>query len=116
MFSVTDLDAATARLQSLDIHPTAPLWGERSDRKLSATDNDGENAELASLEEAAMMPYQALKKGLEDARVEYQRRAIRLVLRELEWKYDQGDLCLSFELHRGQFATSVLRELVREAA
>jgi len=105
VFPVTDLDAESWRLEELDIHPTAPMWGEGGQVKEMSK-------ELDQLEQAAMLAYEPLKKGLENARVEYQRRAIRLVPSELHWQYDQGDLCLSFKLQRGQFATSVLRELV----
>lgn len=112
VFAVVDLAAENQRLMNLDIHPTAPLWGE-----ISVEDGQGDpmSAELVELEKGAMSPYEPLMKGLESARVEYQRRALRTVPRALEWRFDDGDLCLSFELQRGQFATSVLRELVSEA-
>ncbi len=112
VFVVVDVTAENQRVKNLDIHPTAPLWGE-----LNAQDNSAKlmSPELAELEATAMDAYQNLKQGLESARVEYQRRALRLVPRALQWEYDGGDLCLSFELQRGQFATSVLRELVSEA-
>jgi tRNA pseudouridine13 synthase len=113
VFIVSDLNAENTRLQNLDIHPTAPLWGEQKERENAASNSEG-GSELALLEEAAMSPYLILKKGLEDARVEYQRRAIRLVPTKLEWSFKENDLFLSFELQRGQFATSVLRELVSE--
>ncbi|MFT6408207.1 MAG: tRNA pseudouridine13 synthase [Arenicella sp.] len=113
VFPVVDIEAETERLRLLDIHPTAPLWGERSDRNLAELAVQM-CAELIELEASAMGRYQLLKRGLEDARVEYQRRALRLVPIDLSWQYDDGDLCLTFDLQRGQFATSVLRELVRE--
>jgi tRNA pseudouridine13 synthase len=113
VFPVVDIEAETERLRLLDIHPTAPLWGERSDRNLAELAVQM-CAELIELEASAMGRYQLLKRGLEDARVEYQRRALRLVPIDLSWHYDDGDLCLTFDLQRGQFATSVLRELVRE--
>lgn len=114
VFPVVDLDAETERLRLLDIHPTAPLWGERSERNRAELTVEM-CVELMDLESSAMADYQLLKQGLEDARVEYQRRASRLVPIDLSWDHDDGDLCLSFDLQRGQFATSLLRELVREA-
>jgi len=128
VFVVDDLGAETQRLNDLDIHPTAPLWGER---KRAGERNKGDetkkddsqvmDTELIELERSAMSAYQPLKSGLEDARLEYQRRALRLVPKDLKWHYcnqssGDDDLCISFELARGQFATSVLRELLVETS
>jgi tRNA pseudouridine13 synthase len=117
VFTVVDLEAETERLELLDIHPTAPLWGERNEPNKS--DNVDRNTqvsvELHELETSAMAEYSLLQRGLENARVDYQRRALRLVPIGLTWEHDNGDLCLSFELQRGQFATSILRELVYQA-
>jgi len=109
VFTVTDVEAEKHRLETLDIHPTGPLWGEND---IKGSRDMPMSKELYELEQAAMDDYQLLKKGIESARIEYQRRATRLLPSKLQWRYDQGDLCLSFELQRGQFATSVLRELV----
>jgi tRNA pseudouridine13 synthase len=120
-FSVVDLEAESVRLNALDIHPTAPMWGEKKRAghdELSEADRaeryDQYSPELDELEAIAMSDYTALQRGLESARVEYQRRALRLVPIDLTWEHENGDLCLSFELQRGQFATSILRELVSE--
>jgi len=112
VFTVECVDKENERLERLDIHPTAPLWGQDSKRLTSAFD-----AELLSLEENAMLPFFDLQKGLEGARLDYQRRATRVVVKHLTWQYEQVssnqlDCILDFELNRGQFATSVLRELV----
>jgi tRNA pseudouridine13 synthase len=120
-FSVADLEAETVRLNALDIHPTAPMWGEQKpseQNKPNEADKAGRNdqisPELVELETIAMAEYTLLQRGLENARVDYQRRALRLVPIDFTWEHDNGDLCLSFELQRGQFATSILRELVSE--
>jgi len=109
VFLVSDVDAENERLSRLDIHPTAPLWGEIKAGKEGVAGQD-----LRRLEHVALRDYQPLMDGLERSGVEYQRRATRLLPKRLQWSFDQGDLCLSFELQRGQFATSVLRELVCE--
>lgn len=95
-----------ARLKSNDIHPTAAMWGEGRGAMMSGCPN------LAQWEDAVMQPYHALKLGLEDARVDYQRRAIRCMANDLNWQVTDGELKLDFELQRGQFATSILREIV----
>ena len=114
VFSVVNVEAETLRLNDLDIHPTAPLWGEKAER-VGHNPQLEMSSELVALEHDAMANYAPLKQGLENARVEYQRRAIRLVPKKMEWTFDNDDLCISFELQSGQFATSVLRELVRES-
>ena len=112
VFTVENELADVERLKRLDIHPTAPLWGQGSKESIS-----GFSEELLNLETTAMAPYADLQIGVENARIDYQRRAIRLAAKKLTWRYEQTesnqiDCILDFELNRGQFATSILRELV----
>lgn len=93
------------RLNGFDIHPTAPMWGAGLDQSMSDCD-------LFSWEQSIMAPFSQLQSGLEQARLDYQRRAIRSIATDLSWSVDDSTLSLSFELIRGQFATSILRELV----
>jgi len=94
------------RLKQLDIHPTAPMWGEGEAKAMA------ECPDLVVWESAVLARYKPLMLGLERARLDYQRRAIRCVLHNFSWQLGEQDLVLKFELQRGQFATSVLRELV----
>ena len=94
------------RLAQLDIHPTAPMWGEGEDKAMT------DCSDLVAWESRVLNPYAALKQGLENARLDYQRRAIRCVPTNLTWQLNEQELTLKFELQRGQFATSVLREVV----
>lgn len=98
--------ALDQRLAALDIHPTAPLWGDGHARVMSAS------VDLHAWEQRQLRGYTDLMQGLENARLDYQRRATRSVAENLTWSVDGGDLNLSFALHKGQFATSVVRELV----
>jgi len=94
------------RLRDLDIHPTAPLWGEHSDRFMAQSEA------LHNWESSILKPYERLCAGLEGARLAYQRRALRIVVQNLQWQHIQNQLSLSFSLPAGQFATSVLREII----
>ena len=94
------------RLIDHDIHPTAPMWGEGAAKFMDQC------TELANWESEILDSYKELQSGLENARLEYQRRALRCSVRNLRWQLGESELLLSFELQRGQFATSVLRELV----
>ena len=94
------------RLQVMDIHPTAPLWGRA---QAAHTDR---YSELHRWEQDKLQDYLPLMSGLESAGANYQRRPIRCRVLNLEYSIEQQTLTLEFELRRGQFATSVLRELV----
>lgn len=94
------------RLDSLDIHPTAPMWGRGGDKASE------KYRELADWEARILVEYQDLQRGLESRGLDYQRRSIRSVPYDLQYQVDENQLQLSFELQVGQFATSVLREIV----
>lgn len=100
-----------ARLASGDIHPTAVMWGTGNDKVA------GEAAELEKtvVQQDALLA--ALATGLEQREVKAQRRALRLPVEDLSWRWaDEQDgeqtLVLSFTLTTGSFATSVLASVV----
>ena len=94
------------RLQALDIHPTAPLWGRGMQK---ATED---YPELADLESRAMSEYSLFHDGLESRGLEYQRRSIRCIPQELKMTAKESHVVLNFSLQSGQFATSLIRELI----
>lgn len=91
------------RLACGDIHPSGPLWGK---------------GELASQHEARALELQVLQdfqtwcQGLDAQGLEQQRRALRVLPRELSWQFAGNQLRLEFSLPSGAYATSVARELV----
>ena len=91
------------RLDAQDVHITAVLAGIGEPMVSGAA---------AEFEQAALVPYHALVKGLEDYRLKTERRAIRLLPQRLSIQQQGEDMILSFALPAGCFATSVLRELV----
>ncbi len=91
------------RLEQGEIHPTAVLWG------------DGESMarqDCLELELSVVERYPVFKQGLIDARVDQQRRSMRLMVRDLVCAPEGGDIVLDFGLPAGAYATMVLRELV----
>ncbi|MGJ8525357.1 tRNA pseudouridine synthase D [Halomonadaceae bacterium LMG 33818] len=112
------------RIAEFDVHPTAPLWGKgQLESELDAR----------SVEQQAVQREAELIDGLERARVNMARRALRLVLEDAQWVDIehapvnaqvnqrasassspglQGSARLSFSLPRGAYATAVLRELI----
>lgn len=93
----------TERAQRMDIHPTGPLWGAGA---LRCT------GELAALETDCAAQFEALRAGLESIDLKQERRALRLPVRELAWRFeDAATLQIEFFLPAGAFATSVLEAL-----
>lgn len=103
-FGPEPFDAALAeRLARGDIHPSGPLWG-RGDPP--TTDDAGRR------ERAVAEAEPALVQGLADAGMDQERRPLRLLPRELTWRWlDDAALEVAFELPAGSYATVVLREL-----
>jgi tRNA pseudouridine13 synthase len=91
------------RLARADIHPSGPLWGQGEPPS---------QGEAGALEREIGAAYDDLAAGLAAARMDQERRPLRLLPKDLRWHW-QGDdaLELSFELPAGAYATVVVREL-----
>ena len=97
-----------ARLARLDLHPTGPLVGEGESMA---------GGEALALEQRVTATEPELAKGLERFGVQTDRRALRMRVRELEWRMpDPATLILGFDLPAGAFATTVLGEIVDYSA
>jgi tRNA pseudouridine13 synthase len=93
------------RLARFDIHPSGPLWGAGELRS---------TARCAEVEREALDGDDALalRKGLEDAGLKQERRALRLVAEGLAWTWpEEAALSLAFSLPPGCYATALLQEL-----
>ena len=106
IFVSNDEGANQQRLMSLDIHPTAPMWGSGSSQKTA------DYSDLASWEYDLLSDHKVFLEGLEEKGLEYQRRALRSVPKHVNISTQDDNISVSFELQKGQFATSVIRELV----
>jgi tRNA pseudouridine13 synthase len=96
-------EAQTQRCAALDIHPTGPMWGAGELRS---------EARVRDIEAAAAVDNAALSSGLERARLDQERRALRLRALDLRHAWEgPTDLVVEFRLTSGAFATTVLREL-----
>lgn len=102
-FVVDDLAAEQQRFKENDVLLTAPLAGSRSQTK-----NEALTFEMDSLAD-----YQVLIEKLSNKRFNEERRAMLCFPQNViaDWHNDT-DLTLSFDLPKGAFATSFLRELV----
>jgi tRNA pseudouridine13 synthase len=93
------------RLARFDIHPSGPLWGAGEFR---STERCAE-VECAALDGEDAL---ALRKGLQDAGLKQERRALRLVAEGLAWTWpEEATLSLAFSLPPSCYATALLQEL-----
>ena len=98
-----DSDHLRQRADSQDIHPTGPMWGAGELRSRDA---------VRELEHAVVAPFADLCRGLEAAGMKQERRALRVRVRDLDWRWPATDqLELRFALMPGSYATEVLAEL-----
>lgn len=91
------------RLARGDIHPSGPLWGRGEPPT---------QAEAGALEREIGALHHDLVAGLAAARMDQERRPLRLLPAHVRWRWLTDDaLELSFELPAGAYATVVVREL-----
>ncbi len=105
IFSITQVDAEIEqRVMQHDIHPTGPLWGCGELRtSLSAR----------QMEESILQEFTLWRNGLEQAKLDQQRRALRLKIDDLAWSFMYpNELHVQFSLPPGSYATMVLREII----
>jgi tRNA pseudouridine13 synthase len=93
------------RLSSFDIHLSGCLWGKG---------DTPAQAEAAELERTLAETHPVLCRGLEQAGLKQERRALRLPVADLQWQLAAAEqtLELRFMLPAGAYATTVLREVV----
>jgi len=105
-FAAPVIDAPLeSRCAAFDVHPSAPLWG---------SGESPATGPARAVEIAVLGSEPDLCRLLEQQGLRHERRALRLVVRDLEWRLEATTLELRFELQRGAFATSVLREVLAE--
>ncbi len=109
-FPVEQPDVEQLRADRFEISPTGPLFGSRAPW---ATGVPGD-VERAVIAELGSTPELLSKAGAECG-FRGERRALRVRLNDLAWSLDGSVLTLSFWLPPGSYATSVLREVVKNS-
>lgn len=103
-FVATAADLNDPRLEQLDLHPTAAMWGAGTLATSGA---------LAALEQQVAARHPELCQWLAAAGLQQERRITRLPLNGFKWCYPAENVIeLRFILPVGCFATTVLRELL----
>lgn len=105
VFTPDELDDKIIKRHAVfDIHATGALWGRGAPPSFAG---------VAALETQVASKHSELCAGLEQAGLKQERRALRLVPRDLEWAFTTDDaLKLTFALPKGAYATSVVDALV----
>ncbi|MEQ8955268.1 MAG: tRNA pseudouridine(13) synthase TruD, partial [Gammaproteobacteria bacterium] len=97
------------RLQRLDIHPSGPLCGVADPKDRYVT-----SGQSADIEYAVLRCFTGVTTWLQHQGLQAARRPLRFLPRDLAWRWEgDSELVLEFELHRGCYATSLLREVCR---
>jgi tRNA pseudouridine13 synthase len=104
IFAVDSVDAEIVdRCRRLDIHPTGPLWGDGPLQSQGRV-NELETRVAAAFARACDLTVQA--------RMQQERRSLRLAVRDLEADIGVRELVIRFRLMRGSYATAVMKEIV----
>ncbi len=94
------------RLAEKEIHPTCALFGKG---------DVGVSGDVLALEKCIADAYPQLVEGLVAFGVETDRRALRVNVSDLQWQFIPEEVLeLVFTLPAGSYATSVLREIIKE--
>jgi len=96
-------DELLLRLDAFDVHPTGPLWG---------AGDSGCAPEYETFERKIVAANEEFCDGLVRAGATMDRRALRLVVKDLDWLLSADTLEIGFQLGRGSYATVVLREVM----
>jgi tRNA pseudouridine13 synthase len=91
------------RCRAFDLHPTGPLPGIGGFSPLGVA---------AQLEASVLEPHRDLIEALGKARVDADRRSLRLRVESMLWRFHGSELHLDFALPPGSYATTVIDELV----
>ncbi len=98
-------EAMQARFDEGDVRLSAPLWGRG---RLASRAQPGE------LEQVAIAGQEDLCAGLEANGLKQERRPLLLKPEQMSWNREGDSLRLSFWLPAGSYATSLVRELIKD--
>ncbi|WED43910.1 tRNA pseudouridine(13) synthase TruD [Legionella cardiaca] len=93
------------RVSEFDISPAAPLWGRGEERV---------SKQALIRQRQALSEYESWCDALEKHGLERSYRSLILKVENMKWDWQGNLLHLSFRLPSGSYATSVVRELMKE--
>lgn len=104
LFVSEDGEVETQRLQAGELSYAGPIWGSR----LKAAQGPAAELEARALADLGLSPEIMARAGVGD------RRLGRLLLPDLQVSEGEGGLVFTFALPKGSYATSVMREFIKE--
>jgi tRNA pseudouridine13 synthase len=108
LFRVEDLAGAAERSRSFEISPSGPIFG--SQMLLPEGPQRAIEEEVLAAEGLKRTDFHQLQPHLG---LEGRRRPFRVPVGEVEWRLSGNDLYLKFFLPKGSYATTLLRELMK---
>lgn len=108
VFRVDNAEAEQVRAAAFEISPSGPIFGKKMPVPLGA-EGEWESA-LLEKEGIRASDFHQLMPGLQ---LEGGRRPYRVRIEDLEWRIEGRDLYLQLFLPKGSYATSLLRELMK---
>lgn len=97
-------DSVLARVKGCEIHATGMMFG-KGEREVTG--------DALDLESTIINENQALAEGLIKLDLSSARRALRVMVNDLQWEFqNESNLLLKFSLPAGSYATALVRELV----
>jgi tRNA pseudouridine13 synthase len=108
-FLVEDAGKEQPRADRFEISPTGILFGSR----VSWASGEPGEIERGVVTDEGATP-ESLTEAARACGFRGERRSLRIPLADLDWALDGSVLTLSFSLPPGAYATSVLRELMKE--
>jgi len=109
VFLVDDPVAEEPRGRAFEISPSGPIFGKKM-RQPEGLQSEIEGAILERQAITAKDFHQLMPR----LRLEGGRRPLRVQVQDLSWRVEGPDLCLEFFLPKGCYATTLLRELMKE--
>lgn len=109
VFKVKDAKAEQPRAETFEISPSGPIWGS----KMIRPEGEELNLENAVLHEHRCN-IDALKTIFHHWRLEGERRSYREAIKHAEVSEKNNCLKISFDLASGSYATSVVREILKD--
>ena len=104
-FKVDKIDSTLSkRVYACEIHPSAVLCGQGDSEAVG---------EAGAIESAVIKRFDIIADGLLDCGLENARRALRMNVADLQWRFVAADrLQLTFTLPAGCYATALIREII----
>ena len=108
VFRVTDTEAEQSRAKVFELSPSGPIFGKKMARP---------EGEAAAIEKEVLardgIELDAFDRVASELHLDGGRRSLRIHVEELEWRLEGRDLYLKFFLPKGSYATTFVRELMK---